>query len=89
MITVECLLRESIAEVWGKNHVPEAENLFYPHVSLAYVNTSGSPLAFIREILSRHSDIVPMALTCVSLIDLNRDEGMYQWRVLKAPPLGG
>ncbi|MEU7880082.1 2'-5' RNA ligase family protein [Microbispora bryophytorum] len=82
-------IRESIAAVWGKDHVPEAENRFYPHVSLAYANTSGSPLAPIRETLSRHGEVVSMTLTRVSLIDLNRDEGMYQWKVLKAPPLGG
>ncbi|MEZ0075357.1 2'-5' RNA ligase family protein [Planotetraspora sp. GP83] len=81
-------IRDGIAKVWGKDRVPEAEDRFYPHVSLAYANTSGSPLAPIRETLSQHAEIVPMTLTHVSLIDLNRDEGTYQWNVVMTPPLG-
>ncbi|MEU8060843.1 2'-5' RNA ligase family protein [Microbispora bryophytorum] len=82
-------IRESIGTVWGKDHVPEAEDRFYPHVSLAYANTSGSSLAPIREALSRHTEVVPVTLTRVSLIDLNRDEGMYRWKVVATPLLDG
>ncbi|MBO4270737.1 2'-5' RNA ligase family protein [Microbispora triticiradicis] len=82
-------IRESLAKVWGKDHVPETEDPFYPHVSLAYANTSGAPLAPIREALSPHAEIAPVTLTRVSLIDLNRDEGMYRWTLITAPPLGG
>ncbi|WP_405084898.1 2'-5' RNA ligase family protein [Microbispora sp. NBC_01389] len=82
-------IRESIAKVWGNARVPEDEDLFHPHVSLAYANASGTPLAPIRETLTRHAEIVPITLTHVSLIDLNRDEGMYRWKLVTAPPLGG
>ncbi|MBX6167230.1 MAG: 2'-5' RNA ligase family protein [Thermobispora bispora] len=82
-------IRESIAKIWGKDRVPEAEEPFYPHVSLAYANTSGAPLTPIHETLDRYAEIISVALTRVSLIDLNRDEGMYRWKVVMTPLLGG
>ncbi|GAA4206433.1 2'-5' RNA ligase family protein [Microbispora amethystogenes] len=82
-------IRESIARVRGNDHVPGTGDGFHPHVGLAYANSSGTPLAPIREALSRHAEIVPITLTRVSLIDLNRDEGMYEWTLVTAPPLGG
>ncbi len=81
-------IRDAIGEVWGEDQVPEAAEGFYPHVSIAYANTSGSPLAPIREILNRYADVLPVTLTQVALIDLNRDEGMYRWRTVLSPSMG-
>ncbi|WP_344915140.1 2'-5' RNA ligase family protein [Streptosporangium oxazolinicum] len=80
-------VREAIGEVWGEGRVPESAEGFHPHVSLAYANTSGVPLAPIREALSRYADVVPLTLRRVALIDLNRDEG-YRWRTVLTSSLG-
>jgi 2'-5' RNA ligase len=78
-------VREGIADVWGVARVPEAEAGFVPHVSLAYSHTSGAPLAPIRDLLAQHAAALPATLTRVTLIDINRDHGIYQWRVIQAP----
>ncbi|MGI5292732.1 2'-5' RNA ligase family protein [Nonomuraea polychroma] len=82
-------VRDGIADVWGADQVPEAETGFTPHVSLAYSHTSGAPLAPIRGMLAQHTAIISATLTRITLIDINRDNGIYQWRVIAAPPLGG
>ncbi|MEV7966972.1 2'-5' RNA ligase family protein [Sphaerisporangium sp. NPDC088356] len=82
------VIRGAIGEVWGDERVPEAADGFHPHVSLAYANTSGAPLAPIREVLNRYADVLSVTLMHVALIDLNRDEGMYRWRTVLTPSLG-
>jgi 2'-5' RNA ligase len=82
-------VRAGIAEVWGAERVPEAEAGFTPHVSLAYSHTSGRPLAPIQGVLERHAAALPAVLTRVSLIDINRDDRVYVWRLLQQTPFGG
>ncbi|MDP4511746.1 2'-5' RNA ligase family protein [Nonomuraea turcica] len=81
-------VREGIADVWGANRVPEADDGFVPHVSLAYSHTSGAPLAPIRDTLARHAATIPAVLTRVSLLNINRDNGMYQWQLIQRTSLG-
>ncbi|MEU4231089.1 2'-5' RNA ligase family protein [Nonomuraea sp. NPDC026600] len=81
-------VREGIADVWGADRVPEAEDGFVPHVSLAYSHTSGLPLAPIRDILAKHATVLPAVLTRVSLIDINRDNGIYQWHLIRRMSFG-
>ncbi|MEV8630769.1 2'-5' RNA ligase family protein [Streptosporangium sp. NPDC051023] len=80
-------IRRGIGQVWGADRVPETEE-FRPHVSLAYANTSGEPLNLVRETLGQYRDVIPVTLTRVSLIDLNRDEGEYRWRTVRVLGLG-
>jgi 2'-5' RNA ligase len=80
---VRLAVRDGIADVWGRDQVPEAADGFVPHVSLAYSHTSGAPLAPIQDILSQHATEIPTVLNRVSLIDINRDNGVYQWRLIQ------
>ncbi|MEU4332930.1 hypothetical protein [Nonomuraea dietziae] len=57
-------------------------------MSLAYSHTSGMPLTPIRDMLEKHVAAPSAVLTRVSLIDINRDNGVYQWRLLRRVPLG-
>lgn len=81
-------VRDGIADVWGADGVPEAEDGFVPHVSLAYSHTSGASLAPIRDILARHAATIPAVLTRASLINMNRDNGMYEWRLIRRTSFG-
>jgi hypothetical protein len=84
-------IRYAIGEVWGADHVPESNLGFTPHISLAYANTSGAPLAPIRAILDqRHPKAMTIAtIRKVSLLDINRDHRMYQWSLIGSAFLGG
>ncbi|MEV0996873.1 2'-5' RNA ligase family protein [Nonomuraea sp. NPDC050202] len=81
-------VRDGIADVWGSDRVPEAEDGFRPHVSLAYSHTSGAWLEPIRSILARHATTIPAVLARASLIDINRDHRMYQWKLIRRVPFG-
>ncbi|MEV7381894.1 2'-5' RNA ligase family protein [Streptomyces lydicus] len=79
-------LRGAIASVWDT--VPEAEDGFAPHVSIAYSNSTG-PAAPVRAALdSVRSQPAVAYIRSVDLIELNRDHQMYQWETRAQLPLG-
>ena len=61
---------------------------FRPHVSAAYVNAPADPVP-VRSALDA-VDAVPVqvALAQVRLIEMHRDNRMYQWRTITAAALG-
>lgn len=63
--------------MWGPDHVPEREEGFHPHVSIAYSNADqpGRPVAAALD----RVDAVPAVVTVdyAWLIDLNRDNRAY------------
>jgi 2'-5' RNA ligase len=72
-------LRSAIVDVWGPANVPEAEEPFLPHMSLAYINHDG-PAAPLAAAINQVD--VPPARTTISecqLIVINRDDLMYKW----------
>ncbi|WP_336214850.1 2'-5' RNA ligase family protein [Nonomuraea sp. LPB2021202275-12-8] len=75
-------IREGIADVWGPDRVPEDAEGYRPHVSLAYSNVSGRALAPIREVIARYDEVIPVTLTRATLIDVNRDDQVYRWRII-------
>ncbi|MFF0579925.1 2'-5' RNA ligase family protein [Streptosporangium saharense] len=81
-------IRAGIGRVWGADRVPEAEQGFCPRVSLAYANIDGEPLGPIRQVLDGYRKSIPVTFDRVSLIDLNRDEGRYRWRIVTTLKLG-
>ncbi|MFI9358618.1 2'-5' RNA ligase family protein [Streptomyces lydicus] len=83
---VRSALREAIGSVWQA--VPEAEDGFAPHVSIAYSNDTG-PVAPVRAALdSVRSGPAVAPIRSVELIVLNRDQQMYQWETRAQLPLG-
>ncbi|SDG62617.1 2'-5' RNA ligase [Sinosporangium album] len=72
-------VRGGIRNVWG--HVPESDD-FWPHVSLAYANKSGTPLASIEQNLRTYQKVIPVTLKEITLIELNRDDG-YRWKMVR------
>ncbi|WP_226899884.1 2'-5' RNA ligase family protein [Nonomuraea phyllanthi] len=80
---VRLAVRDGIADVWGTDRVSEAADRFRPHVSLAYSHSTGAPLAPIQNILAQHTTEIPVVVNRVSLIDINRDNGIYWWRLIQ------
>lgn len=79
LVRVRHAIRDAIAEVWGPNNVPEPEDGFRAHVTLAYSNAAG-PMEPIRAALNGHNPYsADVPISKVSLIKLNRDNRAYEW----------
>lgn len=85
---VKLALRNGIGDVWGHENIPESMDDFRPHITLAYSN-GVAPIeridAAIRECLLPAADVL---ISSVSLIDLNRDRGRYEWVEVATVTLG-
>lgn len=81
-------IRAAIGDVWGAEAVPEAEDGFRAHVSLAYANSAGpaEPVAEALRVKGDHT--AEIAVDSVSLIDLNRDRAAYEWVDVATVALG-
>ena len=81
-------LRGAIADVWGKDRVPEDEADFTPHVSLAYSNRD----AEVQSVLEAATAVPPAPATMIvrnaDLIQLHRDHQQYEWTTYAEVPLG-
>ncbi|MFF5130198.1 2'-5' RNA ligase family protein [Streptomyces syringium] len=84
--TVRAEIRAAIGEVWTA--VPEPEDGFAPHVSIAYSNAEG-PASLVAAALARvEAEPATARLESVELIVLNRDHRMYEWERFARVPLG-
>lgn len=82
-------VRAGIAQALGVDAVPGTDDTYPPHVSLAYAGAVAGTDG-IRAALDAAA--VPPVTTTVrrlSLIELHRDDRMYQWRTVEQQPLGG
>ena len=80
-------LRRAIRTIWDE--VPEPEDGFRPHVTIAY-SAADLPAAEIRERLRGLRSIPPVVakVDAVELIRLNRDNKVYEWTVHSQVKLG-
>jgi hypothetical protein len=85
--TVRTAIRDAITSAHGP---PEGTppHLYRPHVSAAYVNTTADP-ADVRAVLDP-LDIPPVTVTLdhITLMELHRDQHLYQWRTLTTARIG-
>lgn len=72
------LLRAAIADVWGADSVPELPDL-NPHVTLGYWTRPAPTAPLIAYLAAADADVATLTITSVSLLNLNRDDQMYQW----------
>ena len=82
-------VRQAIADVWGVDHVPEAAEGWWPHVSLAYSNGVGSSEPVAEAVAAQPMPTADIEIAAVSLIDLNRDNKAYEWTDVATVRLGG
>lgn len=83
-------LRAAISDVLGADAVadaPEQAHGFYPHVSIAYATTEGSAQPYIDAVRAVRPEPVTVRVRAACLIELHRDERVYQWRTRATIPL--
>lgn len=81
-------IRHGIADVWGSEAVPEPEESFDPHLSLAYSNRDADATD-VRVALEQVSASKASAqIVECQLIVLNRDNRMYEWDPFATVQLG-
>lgn len=90
---VRTAIQDGIGDVLGRDRVPEADQVFHPHVSAAYVNATADP-APIRaaldalDALDLHHRRAGATVSEVKLIVMHRDRGMYEWEEAAACRIG-
>ncbi|MFE5868830.1 2'-5' RNA ligase family protein [Streptomyces roseifaciens] len=82
---VRAAVRAAIADVRGD--VPEAEDGFKPHVSIAYSSASGSSEPVAEALASVEAEPATALVRGVQLIALHRDNQMYEWKQFAEVPL--
>jgi 2'-5' RNA ligase len=65
---------------------PDTSSAFVPHLSLAYVNAEADPLPVLSALRGVDSAPALGVRPTVSLIELHRDHGRYEWRTIAACP---
>jgi 2'-5' RNA ligase len=82
-------VRAGMAEIIGTNALPERADGFQPHVSLAYVNRRQSASAVVEAIENADEPAEAASpITHASLIEMHRDNRMYEWRTIASPQIG-
>jgi 2'-5' RNA ligase len=80
-------IRAGIADAYGP---PEGAltSQFRPHVSAAYVNAPAETARVRVALDAVDAEPVDVTITHVSLIELHRDDQMYEWSTVATVPLG-
>jgi 2'-5' RNA ligase len=81
-------VRAAIADVFGASAVPDNADGYQPHISLAYVDAEQSASATLAAIERVNAAPADVTINAVSLIEMHRDNRMYEWRTIEAVPLG-
>lgn len=79
-------IREAIQSTYG---TPEGKptSHFRPHVSAAYVNTPADPHTVRAALDTIDAPVVQVRITHASLIEMHRDNRMYEWTTITTAPL--
>jgi 2'-5' RNA ligase len=79
-------IRAGIADVW--TDVPESEDGFIPHVSVAYSNSDGPAEPIQAALDAVHTAPAMCEVTHAELIIIGRDDRMYTWETVASSALG-
>jgi 2'-5' RNA ligase len=82
-------VREAIGRVFGHDQIPEDPRRFRPHVSVAYLTAEGAADPYVAAVSGVHPEPAAVSIDHVSLIEMHRDNRMYEWDTLVAFPLRG
>jgi len=81
VIAVRTCIREAMSQALADAPVPEGD-AFQPHVSLAYSNGEHSTTDVIRALDEIAPEPVQANIDQAALIELHRDNRMYEWRTI-------
>ncbi|TDD58020.1 2'-5' RNA ligase family protein [Kribbella antibiotica] len=84
---IRTAVRASIADVLGPDAVPDQADGFQPHVTLAYSSSAQSADTIESAIESISSEPVEVSIPTASLIELHRDNRMYEWHTIAEVPI--
>lgn len=84
-IAVRQAIRQAIAEVWPE--VPEQEEGFAAHVSIAYSNATGDAAPIATALRAVDAAPAVARIESAELIVLSRDRQMYEWETFASLPL--
>jgi 2'-5' RNA ligase len=87
VIAVRAAIRAAMSEALAVAPVPEADT-FQPHVSLAYSNNEHATADLIRDLDKVEPSPVKATISQAALIELHRDNRMYEWRTITVAELG-
>ncbi len=79
--------RRAIATVLGEEQVAEDPQRFRPHVSVAYITAEGPADTYIDAVKAAQPESVRVEIGHVDLIEMHRDNRMYEWTTVAALPL--
>lgn len=86
---LRALVREGIADAWDADRVPEEDDGWLPHMSLAYSNTTSPTAPMIDAISNAAVRPATATVAAVQLIILGRDTHEYRWETRATVELGG
>ncbi|KAB1129463.1 2'-5' RNA ligase family protein [Micromonospora sp. AMSO12t] len=81
------LTRQAISRVLGEDQVAEDADRFRPHVSVAYITADGSAVPYVDAVSRAEVGTARLTINHVDLIEMHRDQQMYEWRTVQALPL--
>lgn len=84
---VRTALRAAIADTLGPDAVPERPDGFQPHVTVAYSSSTQPAEKITDAIESIATSPAEVPIKTASLIELHRDQKMYEWRTIAALPV--
>ncbi|WP_344112085.1 2'-5' RNA ligase family protein [Kribbella alba] len=82
-------VRSAIEKAVGRGSVDLGSRDFQPHVSFAYVNADQSAAEALTAFEAVESTRTHVHVDEVPLIEMHRDNRMYEWQVMERLPLGG
>jgi hypothetical protein len=86
---VRIAVRDGIADVWGRDRVPEDGDRYRPHASVAYMDADGPVAPYVHAISDVRVLPASVEVRTVSLIRLHRDRRMYEWDTVAVCELAG
>jgi hypothetical protein len=84
--SIHAAIRDGIAEAYGPPEGAPTSD-FRPHVSVAYPNASADAGPVRAALDSIHPEPVDVTITHASLIEVHRDNRMYEWTTVATAPL--
>jgi 2'-5' RNA ligase len=89
LIHLRGVIRQAIGQVLGDDLVPEDPLRFRPHVSVAYITADGLVDPYLAAVSSVDPEPAKVSVNHVSLIEMHRDNRMYEWTTVRTFPLRG